>query len=139
MERRAATGLTLESDPDGSSTRLQKAIETYRTELQLAKKSFYLLPGPAAEELKDVQEDPLNAAEMFELAKLLQSKWERPATTLSLTFNKLLKSIQEYGPVVDTVIRLAPVPVGPIVWGSVKFALQVRALEFRNLINPNFW
>jgi hypothetical protein len=139
MECRATTGLTLESDPDGLSSRLQKAIETYRKELRLAKKTFNPLPGPAADELKDVQEDPQNAAEMFELANLLQSKWERPATTLSLTFSKLLSSIQQYGPVVDTVIRLAPVPVGPIVWGSVKFALQVRALESRILINANYW
>lgn len=127
MEHRASTGLNLMSDPEGSSDELEIAVKEYQKELRLARNSLNPLPGPAADGLKDVKENPQNAAEMFELAKSLQEKWERPATTLSLTASKLLKSIQQYGPVVDAVIRLAPVPVGPIVWGSVKFALQVCA------------
>jgi hypothetical protein len=109
-------------------TELEKAWAEYKRALETAKSKYNILPGLSASKLAVIAQDPKDAAEMLRLAEQLRGQWERPGTKAVEVIRKVLDSVKEYGPAIDAVMRLTPLPVTPIVWGSIKLALQVCCL-----------
>ncbi|VUC35682.1 unnamed protein product [Clonostachys rosea] len=106
-----------------SSSELDKAVNDYKITLAVATKSIGERTTDDAAMLRKIKamKDPTDTAGCLDLVKFLErdgcdrqpGRWFGPV-------NQILKSMQYYGPVVDTLIRLAPPMLGTACLNRLK-------------------